>query len=293
MTLFTNYTESITVAVISMNEGHELRDCLESCRGADKYIVLDMESRDDTIAVAESFGAHVIQVPRVPIAEQIRQVAVEATTTDWLLWIDADERGPGDIRTALLPHLSSEVDAYWIPTENVAFGSHLPNLSARTGKIILMRPKAAHYWPDSPAHAGPYINGSIGSLVGVVQPFRHFGLRTLDEGIEKVVRYARTGGSTFRTDNNGDPLLLPRLVWYSVVRRKAWKDGTAGMVAASLEIIGNYLSAVSTWERSGAEQQYVGRRARAALEALAAMDDGARRLLVSTKRLIKRTQPDG
>ena len=84
------------------NEERNLRPCLESLRGFDELIVVDSGSSDATRAIAESYGALVLQFPDIGnyddrayeliIAKQ--RYGVSQSKADWILIIDADERFP-------------------------------------------------------------------------------------------------------------------------------------------------------------------------------------------------------
>ncbi|HEY2074117.1 MAG TPA: glycosyltransferase, partial [Gaiellaceae bacterium] len=75
----------------SRNEGHLLGPCLDSIAFCDEIIVVDLESNDDTVAVAEAHGARVVRHPLVPIAEAARVTVAPQARHDWLLVVDPDE----------------------------------------------------------------------------------------------------------------------------------------------------------------------------------------------------------
>src|ERR1700730_13312157 len=54
-------TLPVSVIVPVRNEGRNLRRCLESLRGAGEVYVIDSQSTDDTVEIARSFGAQVVQ----------------------------------------------------------------------------------------------------------------------------------------------------------------------------------------------------------------------------------------
>ncbi|MFQ5550795.1 MAG: glycosyltransferase family 2 protein [Gemmatimonadales bacterium] len=85
----------ITVVVPTLDEAANIAACIESVRWADRIIVVDGGSGDDTVKVARERGADVIQVAGMSIGEQ-RNVGIARAGGDWILALDADERGtPG------------------------------------------------------------------------------------------------------------------------------------------------------------------------------------------------------
>jgi tetratricopeptide (TPR) repeat protein len=78
--------------MIVKNEAHCLADCLRSVRPiADEILVGDTGSTDDSAAIAESFGAVVLDVPWHDDFSEARNAVLDAAKADWLLHIDADE----------------------------------------------------------------------------------------------------------------------------------------------------------------------------------------------------------
>lgn len=82
----------ITGIVHTRNEERNLPDALRSLGWVDQLIVVDMESSDRTIEVAESFEARVLQVPNMGYVLPARNAGVRAVETEWIFTLDADER---------------------------------------------------------------------------------------------------------------------------------------------------------------------------------------------------------
>lgn len=243
---------TLTVAVISRNEAPLLQACLERTDGADELLVLDMESSDNTREIAARFGAKVLRVPLVPIAEQIRQIGVDAAESDWLLWVDADERLPVGFLDSLSPHLGrADVEAYFLEFRDVTFGRPTQYMNRGASKVALMRPRRTTYSTDAAAHQRPQIAGRLESLVGQVDPIEHLAFRSVRQVLEKTLRYAESGGGTMLHGSGADPFLLPRMLWTALVMRGAVLDGTEASVAATMSAYGEYLSRIKVWEAAG------------------------------------------
>src|SRR5271157_5675223 len=119
--------KTLSVAMIAMNEEHNLPRTLESVKWADEIIVVDSGSKDRTIEIAQSYGAKTSYHAFGGHGEQ-KNVALDLCTQDWILLLDADE--------VLTPGLQQEIqellacpdggephyNAYWIPRLNLIFG---------------------------------------------------------------------------------------------------------------------------------------------------------------------------
>ena len=84
---------NLTAIILTFNEVNHLQRCLESVKkvGA-SALVIDSFSTDDTLRIAESHGAKVVQHPFVNHASQLNWALSQIdSTVEWVLRLDADE----------------------------------------------------------------------------------------------------------------------------------------------------------------------------------------------------------
>jgi glycosyltransferase involved in cell wall biosynthesis len=118
----------VSAIVSSRNEGHFLGRCLDAIAFCDEVIVVDLESDDDTVAVAEAHGARVVRHPLVPIAEAARVTVAPQARHDWILVVDPDEEMPPALAAevaALLPSIPDDVAAVDAPRQYYFAGRRL------------------------------------------------------------------------------------------------------------------------------------------------------------------------
>jgi len=78
--------------MIVKNEARCLARCLESVKAiADEMVIADTGSTDDTVKIAEGFGAKISKFAWVGDFAAARNFAIERATGDWILVLDADE----------------------------------------------------------------------------------------------------------------------------------------------------------------------------------------------------------
>jgi tetratricopeptide (TPR) repeat protein len=88
--------------MIVKNEAKNLPRCLESARGVvDEMVVVDTGSTDDTVAVAERYGARVVRFSWCDDFSAARNTAVSHARGKWILALDADEALARDARRKL------------------------------------------------------------------------------------------------------------------------------------------------------------------------------------------------
>ena len=80
--------------MITRDAASELALCIGSVPFADEVLVVDSGSRDDTVAIARSLGARVLEHAWLGFGPQ-KNHAVANAANDWVLCLDADERLSG------------------------------------------------------------------------------------------------------------------------------------------------------------------------------------------------------
>lgn len=92
----------ISACIIAKNESLNIERCLESLKNAaDEIIVADTGSTDDTIRIAESYGARVFHYEWDNNFSNAKNYALDRATGDWIIFLDADEYLEQTARTKL------------------------------------------------------------------------------------------------------------------------------------------------------------------------------------------------
>ena len=81
----------LSVVILTKNEAGRIKDCIESVRWADDVLVIDDESTDETVQIAQSLGARVLR-RKMDIEGRHRNWAYAQAKHEWVLSLDADER---------------------------------------------------------------------------------------------------------------------------------------------------------------------------------------------------------
>jgi len=128
MVTMTHARPTLSAIVITRNEAHNLHDCLQSIQGlVDEMVVVDSQSTDNTVAIAQQYGAKVAQPPDWPGFGPQKNRALDLATCDWVLSLDADER----VTPALVAEIKQVLEAN---TNDAAY--KMPRLSSYCGKFI-------------------------------------------------------------------------------------------------------------------------------------------------------------
>ena len=180
----------LTAIILTHDESAHITSCIETLRFADRILVFDSFSEDDTVNLARAAGADVIQHEFKNYAHQ-RNAALEAVRneTDWVLFVDADERVETDLAEEVLDVVQKSGYAAWrIPRHNYIFekltrgAGWYPDYQTR-----LLNINRAHYDPQRQVHEVVVLDGPEGTLSGHLT---HLNYRDVAHFAEKQERYA-------------------------------------------------------------------------------------------------------
>jgi tetratricopeptide (TPR) repeat protein len=96
----------LSACLIVRDEEKHLAKCLESIRGVvDEIVIVDTGSSDNTLAIADQFGATIGHFDWSDDFSAARNHALSLSKGNWVLWIDADERLSTNANGAILAAL--------------------------------------------------------------------------------------------------------------------------------------------------------------------------------------------
>ncbi len=104
----------ISAFIVSRNESHLLENCLKSIFFCDEIIIVNLESTDNTVEVAEKYGAKVLTIPPLPVIEIIHQKYINITKNNWVLITDPDEVASAELTKNLYNYFISLDDSMLI-----------------------------------------------------------------------------------------------------------------------------------------------------------------------------------
>lgn len=224
----------LTAIVLTYNEARHIEACLESLRFADARLVFDSFSTDDTIERARRAGASILQHTFFNYAAQ-RNAALEAVagSTDFVLFVDADERVTPELRDEILEVIQSESCAGWrIPRHNYLFGrltlgaGWYPDYQTR-----LLRAGQAQYDPERTVHEVVQLQGDEGTLQ---HPFIHYNYDSVAQFRAKQRKYLRYEAQILYEQGIRPKVYTPltqplRHFFWRFVTLRGYRDGLHGM----------------------------------------------------------------
>ncbi len=228
--LSTDHYPLLTAVILTLNESAHIQECVKSVDWADRVVVFDSHSEDDTVELAKAAGADVIQSKFENYAQQ-RNAALDAVETDWLFFIDADERGTAELGVEIRRIMAERTEAGWyVPRHNYIFGK----LTLGAGwfpdyQLRLLRHGKVRY--ERPVHEITVVDGEIGYLEN---PLIHYNYRDVAHFQQKQRAYSSYDASILKKDGvRAKPrnfILQPlRQFYWRFVTLKGYRDGLHGL----------------------------------------------------------------
>lgn len=250
----------ITGVVLARNESLNIVECLNSIRAhVEELILIDMESEDSTVELAEPFVDKILTHPIVPQFDAARNLAIPVAKYDWLWFVDADERLSPQIANfvrALIQSRGQEFTAISIPFKTYFCGQWMQHSGWWPGYTMPRVLRRGHFKFAERLHGGVEYEGK--EMRVAPEPgysIEHFSYRSIEHYLEKLNRY--TTGEAIQLASAGATLdwrsavkSMVRDWWLYYERNSGFRDGYHGWILAWLSAQYRWLSHAKLIDRS-------------------------------------------
>jgi glycosyltransferase involved in cell wall biosynthesis len=224
--------QPLSVVIITLNAATQLEACLESARFAEEIIVVDSGSTDGTQALAERYGAQVIQQDWLGFGPQ-KQFAVDAAKHDWVLCLDADERVSPALRDAIIFALKAPCTvAFRFPRCNRFLGRYLKHGEGYPDWSLRLFDRRQARWSKDAVHEKVETSADIGELTG---DLLHDSAESIASYLSKQNRYTTLAAEM--AIKSGKRTGFAQIVLSPLVRfikfyfiRQGFRDGLPGLI---------------------------------------------------------------
>lgn len=235
--------QKISVFIITLNEEKIIAKCLEKLFWADEIIVVDSGSIDKTVEICNQFGSKVIYNKFENFSLQ-KQLALDLTTNDWVLSIDADEV----LSDALIQEIennsfSDDIIGYKIPRTHVFLHKKF-NFGSENKKPILrlFNKKFGRFTPNK-IHETIVVSGRTAVLKNEMLHYTVFDIAT---AFKKCVNYATLGGELLFEKGKRTTVVKPIIKFpFEFLRVYLFQlnilNGYAGFIWSFLAAMGSFL----------------------------------------------------
>ena len=188
---------NLTVVILTKNEEKDIVDAIKNAQKlTDKVLIVDSGSTDKTVALAEANNAKVVYRAWDNDFAAQRNFALEHIDTDWILYLDADERMNDELIENIAKTVASGKKAmYRLERRNSAFGRDFKYGVLGPDSVVRLFPSEDVKW-EGKVHEGPVGKFNEKALGGYL---KHYTYASFDEYLEKMNKYASIGAEDRKT----------------------------------------------------------------------------------------------
>jgi glycosyltransferase involved in cell wall biosynthesis len=241
----------LSVTVITLNEAHRLRRCLESIAWADELVVVDAESQDKTVQVAREFTDRVVVRPWAGFAAQ-KNFALDQCTGEWILSLDADEEAAPELRAEIMTTIAGAraCDGYAVRRRNIFLDRWIRHGGLYPDWQVRLFRRGRGRFEARAVHESVSVAGSLGRLSGHLV---HRSYEGVSDFVERANRYSSLAAEQMiregRRVRAGELVAKPLGRFLSMyLLRRGVLDGRRGLLLASLYAYYVFMRSAKVWE---------------------------------------------
>jgi glycosyltransferase involved in cell wall biosynthesis len=243
----------ITAVVLTKNEEKNIKECLESIKWCDEIILIDDESKDKTVKIAQNYKAKVFVNPLKNNFATQRNFGLKKAIGDWVFFIDADERVSEALWFEIMQHTNSsisDVSGFYIKRKDIIWGKELKFGETGNTKLLRLARREAGEWVGH-VHEEWAIKGK---KVTLKKELIHYPHQSVKEFLSEVNYYTDLrADELYRKGIKGSWIII---VLYPVgkfiktyVAQQGFRDGVPGLITALMMSFHSFLVRSKLWNK--------------------------------------------
>ena len=248
---------TLSVAMIVKNEAQDLAQCLDSVKDwVDEIVILDSGSADETEQIARRYGAKFYQHTDWQGFGKQRQLAQQYVTSDYVLWLDADERVSDELRHSIQQAVQqNQLNAvYQLPRLSEVFGRQIRHSGWYPDYVVrLYRTQFAKYGDELVHEKVHYpATAEVKKLNGDLY---HYTYKDIHHYLVKSASYAKAWAT--QREAQGKTASLFDGVTHALgcfvkmyLLKAGFLDGKQGFLLAVLSAHSTFVKYVDLWVRT-------------------------------------------
>lgn len=250
---------SITGCILARNEEQKIEGALKSLVGwVDEIIVIDNESDDSTVEIALRYTDHILKTPKSMNFDAHRNLAIEEASSDWIFYLDADERVPEELGNQIRAKIIADganFEAMLIPFQHYFCGKWIEHCGWSPGYTRPQLLKKGCFQYNSRLHSGIEVTGrsiffrSDNPNLAIT----HYSYDNLTHYLSKLNNYTDGEAQNLYEDNelaDWHAMLAHFMhdwqIYYD--QGEAYKDGMHGFILAFMSAFYRFASRAKLWD---------------------------------------------
>ena len=242
----------LAVITLTKNEERNIGACLESVQWADELIVVDSGSTDQTLEIARRFPTQILTVPWEGYGAA-RNAGIEASTADWILWLDADERATPELAAEIRQIVSTNdpsVDGYAIARRAYFLGRWIRHAGWYPSRVVRLFRRSRGRFSAHQVHERLDFSGTVRDAR---HDLLHFTDPNLAHYLTKSNRYTSLAASDLEAAGRpfrvADLLVRPAFQFFKMYGlRLGLLDGMQGFILCVLSAAYVFAKYAKLWE---------------------------------------------
>lgn len=230
--------------MLTQNEADNIKRCLTSVLWCDEIIVIDNSTDETTTLAKNTVPAEKLRI--YPMTDTdfsvLRNKGLQIASSDWVLFIDADEEVSDALRKEITQQLLvTTVDAFSIERQDFFLGKWLKHGEARQ-RFVKLGKKTVGVWQRR-VHEKWLIN-NVGKLQN---PLLHYPHPTVGEFLSRINRWTDLDAQEFYVQGKRSAFI--QIISYPLAKfirnyfiKFGFKDGMPGLIMAIMMSFHSFLT---------------------------------------------------
>ncbi len=246
----------ISCLIVTHNECDLIEDCIKSILFCNEIVLIDLESKDNTIEVVQKYNCLILNEKKVDMVEQLFPKYIPKLRNDWVLLIDPDERVDLELQKDIRKFFENiPEDCGKINVPIVYYYKNKPLLGTiwggnKSGRLLIRKSgckisnnvhNAIELLPDKLVYRIKRFGNNVD---------HHFWVQSYQQMLEKHKRYIENEGKA--KYEKGERFTYIRAIkvtfssfWNCLFKYKGYKDGLLGLFLSGFYAWYNWSSWIS------------------------------------------------
>lgn len=241
----------LTAIILTKNEEANLPRCLHSLKFCDQIIVIDDNSKDNTVKIASEMGAEVFVRSLNNNFSNQRNFALDKIKSGWVLFLDADEEVSDKLKVEILNVIEeTNISAYFLRRQDIFMGEVLKHGESGNTELLRLGQVGKGKWKRR-VHEVWEVKSKGGVLKSPLFHYAHSNLKSLITSLDYF-----SGLHAIANSEEGKKVSLVKVIFYpplkffdNFVLKLGFLDGIYGFIMASFMSFHSYLSWSKQWLR--------------------------------------------
>ncbi len=242
----------ISATIITYNEEQNIERCLKSLQWVSEIIVVDSFSTDNTMNICKKYNCNIIQTEWKGFGKT-KKFAVDNTSNDWILSIDADEEVSDSLRNAIEQLLVKPTNyGFNINRRSFYLGKEIKYCGWNKDYPLRLFNKKYGNFNENEIHE--YVKLKINNKSIINEPIYHYTYPTISSHFFKIGKYSDIISEKFIKE--GKRYSIVAAIFFGIVKfinmyfvRLGFLDGRVGFILCLNSSIGVYLKYIKTWQK--------------------------------------------